>query len=110
MEFVMSITFRSEAQASVEMLEHNAKELLEILGKFPSDARGVFAVEQIPGAIGTLKALIAARASQRKIHAMAEIDVKAGEVFEVDISLRAMPLLELLENALKAKKPVTWGV
>lgn len=106
----MPITFKSEARASVEMIESNAKELLALLGKTASDARGVFTNEQIPGAIEILSALINARAGQRKRLADAEIDEKAGEVFEVDLSLRAIPLLELFEHARKAGKPVTWGI
>ena len=106
----MPITFCSEAQASVEMIEKNAKELLDILGKNPDDVRGVFAVEQLAPAIATLQALIAERAGVRRHHAHAEINEKAGQRFEVDISLRAIPLAELLAKALKAKKPVTWGV
>jgi hypothetical protein len=106
----MPITFKSEAQASVEMLESKGKELLELLGKPSGDARGVFAEEQIPVAIEVLKTLITARADRRHSLAIAEIDEKAGEVFEVDISLRAIPLLDLFERARKAGKPVTWGI
>lgn len=106
----MPITFKSEARASVEMIESNAQELLELLGKTAGDTRGVFTEEQIPGAIEVLSGLIDARAGQRKRLADAEIDEKAGEVFEVDISLRAIPLLALFEHARKAKKPVTWGI
>lgn len=106
----MPITFRSESQPSVEMIEKNAKELLDILGKNPDETRGVFAVEQLGAAIAALQALISARAAIRKKHALAELDEKAGQRFEVDISLRAIPLVELMEKSLKAKKPVTWGV
>lgn len=106
----MPITFRSESQPSLEMLEKSARELLEILGKNPEETRGVFAVDQLGAAIATLQALIAERAAIRKSHAIAELDEKAGQRFEVDISLRAIPLVELLEKALQSKKPVTWGV
>lgn len=106
----MPITFRSESQPSIEMIEKYAKELLEILGKHPEDTRGVFAVEQLGAAIETLNALITARAEIRRRHANAEINEKEGQRFEVDISLRAFPLVELLQKSLKAKKPVTWGV
>lgn len=106
----MPITFKSEARASVEMIESNAKELLELLGKTPGDVRGVFSADQIPKAIEILSALINTRAGQRKRLADAEIDEKAGEVFEVDISLRAIPLLDLFEHARKSGKPVTWGI
>lgn len=106
----MPIVFRSEAQASVEMIESNARQLLEILGKNPQNVRGVFDVDQTADAIGVLKSLVASRAEQRRRLALAEIDEKAGEVFEVDISLRAIPLLALFEQADRLKKPVTWGI
>lgn len=106
----MTIKFQSENQAGVEMLEKNAAELLALIGKTSGEPRGVLALDQIPSAIAVLKTLIGARSGERKRLAIAEIDEKAGEVFEVDISLRAIPLLELLENALRAKKSVTWGI
>lgn len=106
----MPIIFRAESQPSLEMIEKNAKELLALLGKNPDETRGVFAVDQLGAAIATLQALIAERAAIRKSHAIAELDEKAGQRFEVDISLRAIPLAELLEKALRIKKPVTWGV
>ena len=92
------------------MKEMNAQELLELLGKTTTEKRGVFAPEQLTGAISVLKHLINANADRRRVLASAEIDEKAGEVFEVDISLRAMPLLELFELAKKSQKPVTWGI
>ena len=105
----MPITFRSEAQASVEMIESNARELLTLLGCNPDDKRGALAPEQLAPALTTLKALIAERTEIRRRHALAEIDEKAGERFEVDISLRAIPLATLLEKAIRTGKPVTWG-
>jgi hypothetical protein len=105
----VTILFKSENQASVEMKTKNAQELLELLGKVADEDRGVFALDQLAGAIERLKNLIQANADRRRALANAEIDEKAGEVFEVDISLRAMPLLELFERARKSQKPVTWG-
>lgn len=109
-EAAVTVTFRSEKHASVEMIEANAKELLDVLGKRADDPRGVFTIDQVIAAISVLQALIAERADCRKVLARADTDGKAGEVFEVDISLRAIPLLELFEAALVAKKPVTWGI
>ena len=106
----MTITFKSENLASVEMKTKNAQELLQLLDKNPEDERGVFAPDQIPGAMDILNTLIQANADRRKALAHAKIDERAGEVFEVDISLRAMPLLALFERAHKNQKPVMWGV
>ncbi len=106
----MTITFKSEGRSSVEMKEKNARELLELLGKNSSEARGVFALEQFPEAIGVLKELIHTNAGRRRALAGADVDENADEAFEVDISLRAMPLLELFELAKESQKPITWGV
>ena len=106
----MTITFKSEGRASVEMKTTNAAELLEFLGKSPNDEKGVFAAHQLAAAISSMKKLIKDNADRRRTLANAEIDEKAGEVFEVDISLRAIPLLELFERAQKSQKPVTWGL
>jgi hypothetical protein len=106
----MTITFKSEGCASIEMKDKNARELLDLLGKASAEERGVFAPEQLGAAIETLRTLISANADRRRALANAEIDEKAGEVFEVDISLRAMPLLDLLQLAQKNRKPVTWGI
>jgi hypothetical protein len=92
------------------MKDKNARELLDLLGKASTEERGVFTPEQLGAAIETLSKLISANADRRRTLANAEIDEKAGEVFEVDISLRAMPLLELLQRAQKHRKPVTWGI
>lgn len=112
----MLIIFKSKAFAEVVMVEKNGKEMLAILGKHPDDSRGVVSVEQLPDAINTLKALIESRQAIRQAAAKTagEPGGQGGEaikeVDEVDISLRAMPLLELLEHSLVEKLPVTWGV
>lgn len=107
---MMTITFKSDGNASIEMKEKNAQELLVLLGKSPNETRGVFAPDQLVVAIELLKNLIKANAGRRRMLANVEFDENAGEVFEVDISLRAMPLLELFELAHKRQKPVTWGI
>lgn len=109
----MTTTFKSEDQTSVEMVDRNAQELLTMLGKTATDPRGVFAVDQIPAAIDRLDRLIESRSDQRQQRAKVEFDDFDGvseAPFEVDISLRAIPLRDLLEHARQAKKPVTWGI
>jgi hypothetical protein len=105
----MTITFKSEGSASVEMKQMNAQELLDMLGKGSNYETGVFAPDELGGAIGVLKHLIGANADRRRHLARAAVDETAGEAFEVDISLRAIPLLELFERAQENHKPVTWG-
>lgn len=107
----MLIIFKSPASGDVIMFGKNGKEMLEVLGKDKEDAKGIFTVEQLPAAIDTLKAAIAADKARQanKEDDEDEQDVKPGGG-GVSFFQRAVPLLELLERSLKDKVPVTWGV
>lgn len=107
----MLIIFKSPASGDVIMFEKNGKEMLEVLGKDKADAKGIFTVEQLPAAIDTLKAAIAADKARQadKGDDEDEQDAKPGGG-GVSFFQRAVPLLELLERSLKDKVPVTWGV
>lgn len=107
----MLIIFKSAASGDVIMFGKNGKQMLEIIGKDQSDAKGIVTVEQLPEAIARLK-----KAVQEDKQRLAEQD---GEDTDVDprtgvqlISLaqRAIPLVELMEYSLRDKVPVTWGV
>ena len=57
----MLVTFSSKAGADILMLGEHAKPLLRIAGKIietPFPARGVFAADQLPDAIGRLERAI----------------------------------------------------
>ncbi len=107
----MLIIFKSPASGDVIMFEKNGKEMLTVLGKDPSDPKGIVTVEQLPAAITTLKAAIEADKAKK---AEQPDDDKADEPKTpggvVSFFQRAVPLLELLERSLKDKVPVTWGV
>ncbi len=106
----MLIIFKSPAGGDVIMFEKNGKDMLTVLGKDPADAKGIVTVEQLPAAIDTLKAAIAAdKARQAEQGEPDEAEAKPGGG-NVSFFQRAVPLLELLERSLKEKKPVTWGV
>ena len=107
----MLIIFKSPASGDVIMFGKNGKEMLEVLGKDKDDAKGIFTVEQLPAAIDTLKAAIAADKARQSEQPddEDEQDVKPGGG-GVSFFQRAVPLLELLERSLKDKVPVTWGV
>ena len=105
----MLIIFKSPASGDVNMLEKNARELLGLLGKNPDDRQGVITVEQLPAAINALQAEIAADKAQPKNSAESHESDDGAEP-EISLAQRALPLLQLLQNALKAKAMVTWGV
>ena len=106
------ITFKSDAAGNVIMFDDVAKQLLEIMGKSP-EKQGIVTVEQLPDAIARLKrAATDAKAPKKTDEDEAKLDQApaGGERRFVTLAQRAVPLIELLERSLKAKKPVVWGV
>ena len=61
----MLYRFKSQASADVVMLETNARQLLDIIGK-TSGTSGVITVDQMPGAISALEAAVALEARSAK--------------------------------------------
>ena len=107
----MLIIFKSPASGDVIMFEKNGKEMLGVLGKDASDAKGIVTVEQLPGAIAAVKAAIEADKARAADAGKTEADDDAKPAGGgVSFFQRAVPLLELLERSLKDKVPVTWGV
>ena len=102
----MLIIFKSPTSGDVSMLEKNAQELLSLLGKNPDDRQGVITVEQLPAAINALQAEIAADKARPKNNDESDDEAEP----EISLAQRALPLLQLLQNALKEKAMVTWGV
>ncbi len=110
----MIVTFQSAAAGDVIMFGDVARRMMEIMGKDPSD-KGILTVEQLPDAIARLRAAIAEDKARRV--GQSEEDLPQTERSEggrtrpfVSVAQRAVPLLELLEFALKKKKVVVWGV
>ena len=104
----MLIVFNSAASGEVIMLEPNGKELLGVLGKDQDEPKGIITVEQLPDAIRCVRqAMDANKASHGSAAASREESTPDGAV---DLSQRALPLLELLERSLQKRVPVTWGV
>jgi hypothetical protein len=110
----MIVIFQSQAAGDVMMFGDVARRLMEAMGK-EAGPRGIVTVEQLPDAIARLKSLIAA---DKAAHAgRQDEDLPQFEDAEsggrrpyVALGKRAVPLLELLELALKKGKPVVWGV
>lgn len=111
----MIVTFRSKAAGDVIMFGDVAKRMMEIMGKEFSE-QGIVTVEQLPGAIGRLKAAIAADKAARVGEPEEDEDEPRLEAAPggarpfVALAVRAIPLLELLEYSLKEETPVVWGV
>ena len=110
----MIVTFQSQAAGDVIMFGDVAKRMMEIMGKAPED-KGIVTVEQLPDAIARLRAAVAAE--KARLAGKSDDDLPQTEQGEgggtrpfVSIAQRAVPLLELLEFALRKKRVVVWGV
>lgn len=114
----MIVTFQSAAAGDVIMFGDVAHRMMGIMGKEASD-KGIVTVEELPDAIARLRAAIAEDKAQTQPAAVADEDrpqtepdpnSQTGERPFVSLAQRGVPLLELLELALKKKKPVVWGM
>ena len=114
----MIYEFKSRATGSVIMTKPVAEWILQIVGKAPGE-KGIFTVEQMPGAIAALRKAIdderqALRAEAARGGASAapaeDASKDEADAYPVSLAQRAFPFIEMLEAAHKAGKDVTWGV
>lgn len=109
----MLVIFKSAPCADLLYFGDVAKLLMELMGKEPAD-QGVITVEQLPDAIARLTAAVAGDRPEHREHLLAdetkETDPDGNERPHVSLTRRALPLLEMLQEALQAKEPVMWGV
>lgn len=108
----MLYRFKSQATADVVMLEPNARQLLDIVGKAHS-SQGIFTVEQIPAAVSALEAAIAHDHAQHRHNDDAFASEKHEEPAErehVALHQRAAPLIDMLKRSAAEGKDVVWGV
>jgi hypothetical protein len=107
----MLYEFKSRAAGTVVMTDLVGTQVLEILEK--SGPTGIVTVAQLPAAIAGLQAAATnskTRSSPAE-NAMQEPDEheeSAGQ--NVSLAARLLPLIELMQASLKARKDVTWGV
>lgn len=102
------ITFSSPAGANVLMYAEHARPLLRFAGKDENDPQGIFTAEQLPTAITALQAGIAA-AKQQDAPESNDGLPEEHKGFTPNLATRAWPLLDLMQRAEKAGKPVTWA-
>ena len=109
----MAITFTTKASADITMLDANARQVLGIIGK-DFGSRGVITAAEAQAAADRLKAAGAsakAQAAQQGKTADAnsgEDDARGGD--KVPLHIRALPFVDMLENAAKQNKDILWGV
>lgn len=103
------ITFKSRATASVMMFDAVATTLLDIMGK-SAEPTGIITVEQLPGAIEKLRAAAQADRSEPRApqdETEAEEDTPRAAP-AVSLAQRAVPLIDMLSESLRADEPVIW--
>ena len=102
----MAITFKTRASGDLTMLDANARQVLEIIGK-EFGVRGVITAAEAPQAIALLQAAIAAQGGERGPDEEAE-PVAARNY--VALKTRVWPFIEMLERAQADSKDILWGV
>lgn len=110
----MSITFKSQATGDLFMLQVHAEALLKLLGKTPGP-QGILEVKDMSAALATLRALTDEVPQQPVVE-----DEETGERLPqpeptfadepVSLRKRAWPLIQMIERAQAADKPIVWGV
>ena len=119
----MIYEFKSRATGSVIMTKAVAEWILQIVGKTPGRT-GIITVEQMPGAVDALNRAIeqekeALRAERRAMESAGPASAGAPDAeksdtdndpYPVSLAQRAYPFIDLLQEAHRAGKDITWGV
>lgn len=100
----MLITFKSAASAPVQMFGHVALQLLELMGRQPKTP-GAFYAEDVPAALAQLQQGLALQSTEQ-IPASAELQGENPPT--IPLRNRALPLIQLMQAAVKEKKGVSW--
>jgi hypothetical protein len=104
----MAITFKSKAQ-DVTMLDTHAKQVLDIIGK-DFGKRGVITAGEALAAAAKLRAAGTAAKAQGQ-PADNDDDQEGGTGSDhVPLHVRALPFVQMLENAAKNDTDILWGV
>ena len=104
----MLVTFSCKAHNDVTMFGDIAQSLIKMM-EYTTDIPGAIIAEDVELALANLeKNLIGAAAKQcatQEQQQVVDLDEKEPEI---DISVRAVPLIELLKAAILAKSYVMW--
>ncbi len=103
----MLVTFRTNAYANITMFGDVAIRLLKLMGHSGTVPSAILA-DDVPAALERLKAAIAADKAAGADTAAAGTQGDDAEEPPVSLANRALPLIELLEAAVKRKSDVMW--
>ena len=104
----MIVTFKTKAHADIMMFGEIAIQLLKLMGHSGAVPSAIVA-EDVPAALASLKKAIEThKAAKPRAAAPDEKEEDAPKEIPVDLSQRALPLIQLLEAAAAAKTDVMW--
>ena len=102
----MALTFKTRHGANITMLDANANQVLELIGK-ERGLRGVITAAEAPACIEKLKAAIAAHGEEPIPYERQEPERAATFV---SLKARLWPFIDMLERANARGTDVVWGV
>lgn len=107
----MIYEFKSRATGSVVMTQEIGELMLKAIGKAPGPT-GIITVAEMPAALAALRNPAAGGApDDTPPGGKSDDDGDAKDVAEpISFSQRAWPLIQMIEQAHKAGKDITWGV
>ena len=101
----MLVTFKTPAHAHITMFGDVAKDLLMMMGQSGNVPGGLTADDVAP-ALQTLKDAMAAKVNEESDHSPEHDEPNAPNA--VALSVRAKPLIDLLESAAEGNGTVVW--
>jgi hypothetical protein len=102
----MLITFKSIAAAPVQMFGNVALQLLELMGRLPKAPGALFA-DDVAEALALLQQGLSELEAQEQAELPEESDTKDKPAV-IPLKHRAVPLIALLQAAIREKKGVSW--
>lgn len=107
----MIVTFKSKASGDLIYFKDVAIKLLQLMGRDDKVPSALYA-EDVGAALAQLQQGLAAITEAERQKAEQADSVQAdnaqGAKEQVSLKVRAMPLLEMLQKALKKQSPVLW--
>lgn len=104
----MLYKFQSRAASDLLMLEPQGRRILQIIGKYGDERRGILRPIDMPTAVAALEAAIL-REEQEAAEAQTK-DTEDDAEQAVSLRQRAAPFIDMLRHSRAADADVVWGV
>ena len=102
----MLITFHTKSYADITLFGDIGKQLIELMGHAPT-VPGAILAEDLPAALARLRAGVAETSAQAEVSDKSDVRSDDEEP-PVSLAHRALPLIQLLEAAVKDTENVMW--